>query len=62
MMQMRAAPAWARQIGAAARQKAQQMFGEDTLAREYREFIVGEGVTSAVPPEEEAAAMRRAVQ
>ena len=62
MMQLRAAPAWAKQIGAAARKKAQQTFGEDALAHQYREFIGGEGARSAARPGEEAIAMSRAVQ
>ena len=60
VMQLRAAPAWAKQIGAAARNKAQRMFGEDALAREYRELIVGEAATSAAGPGEWDTAMRRA--
>jgi len=62
MMQLRAAPAWAKQIGAAARTKAQQMFGEDALAPQYREFIARHGAKSAVRPDEEATAVHRAVQ
>ncbi|MBA3508052.1 MAG: SEC-C domain-containing protein [Betaproteobacteria bacterium] len=62
MMQLRTAPAWAKQIGAAARKKAQRMFGEDTLTRQYRDFIVGHGAKSAARPNEEATAVHRAVQ
>lgn len=62
MMQLRAAPAWAKQIGAAARKKAQQMFGEDALARQYREFIAGEGARPGTRAGEEAIAMPGAVQ
>jgi len=62
MMQLRAAPAWAKQIGAAARKKAQQMFGADALGRQYRELIVGEGAPSTARPGATAGAISGAMQ
>ncbi len=62
MMQLRAAPAWAKQIGAAARKKAQRMFGEEAMAHQYREFIVGVGAGSTTHLSDEPMAVFRAAQ
>ena len=62
IMQLRAAPAWARQIGAAARTKAQRMFGDDVLTRQYHELILGEDAQLAARPNDESTAMPHAAQ
>ena len=57
MMELRAAPAWAKQLGAAGRRKTQQMFAREALTRLYRELIFDEDAKLAAHPEGTATVM-----